>query len=125
LNGFVGHLKDSHIIAIRNIFSKRFGLGGAVLIKTLPEQSPYNHAAMSEQNTEKYTLKGKEVSKQDYEAFLAELGESEFWRCAKQEVGGKSTSRATHKITNKEYFIIDMTRFKTHKHEINLVPEGF
>jgi hypothetical protein len=68
---------------------------------------------MSEQRTEKYTIKGKEVSKQKYEAFLAELSEGELWRCAKQEGGGKSTSRATHKTTNKEYFIIDTTKFNT------------
>lgn len=75
----------------------------------------------TQEKNERYLLESKEVSKEEYEAFKAELGDLKFWSCAKQAGGGKSTSRGVHKTTKKEYEVIDTAKFEKRKHEIKLV----
>ncbi len=70
-----------------------------------------------------YFIERNQVTKEEFDAFHAQLGESNFLGCAKLPGGGKSTSKAVHKVDNKWYFVIKSTKNGCHKHKIKLASD--
>ncbi len=65
-----------------------------------------------------YLLEDNKVSKDEYDAFHAQLGPASFYSCAKMVGGGRTTSKATHKTNNKMYKIISTMREHQHTYQI-------
>jgi hypothetical protein len=64
------------------------------------------HNKMADNETIKYKINGKAVSKEEYNELESKLIDIEFYQCKMKVDGGVSTETAKHKDNGKQFYIV-------------------